>query len=165
MAKWIVDGPEPQKGQVASSGGIRNKKGGQIVTQYSNPQPYKEPEIKQQSKGNGNAFMQYVANLEIAKARRNGPKKQLFSAEFDFLEVMGKEIGRLLVSDIYKKTLNNQYTEKEFLGGGLDGSRRDSYEARFNIDGKFISIKFSPSEDLVNAIKRQYPDKVVSEEK
>ena len=104
-------------------------------------------------------------HLEIAKARRNGPKKQLFSAELDSLEVMGKKNGRLLVSDLYKKTLKNTYTQMDFYGGDPDGSRRDTYQARFNIDGKFISILFSPSEDLINVITRQYPDKVVSEEK
>lgn len=104
-------------------------------------------------------------HLEISKARRNGPKKQLFSAELDSLEVMGKETGRLLVSDLFKKTLKNTYTEMDFYGGDPDGSRRDTYQARFNIDGKFISILFSPSEDLINVITRQYPDKVFSEEK
>ena len=104
-------------------------------------------------------------HLEISKARRNGQKKQLFSVEFDSLEVMGMPTGRLLVSELYKKTLNNKYTEMEFVGGGLDGSRRESYTARFNVDGRFISIRFSPSEELFNVIKRQYPDKVVSNEK
>ncbi len=104
-------------------------------------------------------------HLEISKARRNGPKKQLFSVEFDSLEVMGIPSGRLLVSDLYKKTQNNKYTEMEFVGSGLDGSRRESYAARFNVDGRFISIRFSPSEELFDAIKRQYPERIVCKEK
>ena len=104
-------------------------------------------------------------HLEISKARRNGRGKLLFSAEFDNLEVMGIPSGRLLVSDLYKKTQNNKYTEMEFVGSGLDGSRRDSYEARFHIDEKYISIRFSPSEELFNAIKRQYPERIVCKEK
>jgi hypothetical protein len=104
-------------------------------------------------------------HLEISKARRNGPKKQLFSVEFDNLEVMGISSGRLLVSDLYKKTQNNKYTEMEFVGSGLDGSRRESCVARFNVEGRFISIRFSPSEELFDAIKRQYPERIVCKEK
>ena len=104
-------------------------------------------------------------HLEISKARRNGQKKHLFSVEFDSLEVMGMPTGRLLVSELYKKTLNNKYTEMEFVGGGADGSRRESYVARFNVEGRFISIRFSPSEELFNAIKRQYPERIVCKEK
>ena len=78
---------------------------------------------------------------------------------------MGIPSGRLLVSDLYKKTQNNKYTKMEFVGSNLDGSRRDSYEARFHIDEKYISIRFSPSEELFNAIKRQYPERIVCKEK
>ena len=41
MAKYIVEAPEPKKGQKASSGGIREK--GRLATQFKNPVPYKEP--------------------------------------------------------------------------------------------------------------------------
>ena len=40
MAKYIVEAPEPKKGQKVSSGGIREN--GKLVSQFKNPVPYKE---------------------------------------------------------------------------------------------------------------------------
>ena len=40
MAKYIVEAPEPKKGQKVSSGGIREN--GKIASQFKNPVPYKE---------------------------------------------------------------------------------------------------------------------------
>ena len=39
MAKYIVEAPEPKKGQEVSSGGIREN--GKLATQFKNPVPYK----------------------------------------------------------------------------------------------------------------------------
>ena len=39
MAKYIVEAPEPKKGQKVSSGGIREN--GKLATQFKNPVPYK----------------------------------------------------------------------------------------------------------------------------
>lgn len=41
MAKYIVEAPEPKKGQKVSSGGIREN--GKLASQFKNPVPYKEP--------------------------------------------------------------------------------------------------------------------------
>ena len=43
MAKYIVEAPEPKKGQKVSSGGIREN--GKLATQFKNPVPYKEPTL------------------------------------------------------------------------------------------------------------------------
>lgn len=40
--KYIVEAPEPMKGQTASSGGIRGKNG-KLTAQYKNPVPYQKP--------------------------------------------------------------------------------------------------------------------------
>ena len=40
MAKYIVEAPEPKKGQKVSSGGIREN--GNLASQFKNPVPYKE---------------------------------------------------------------------------------------------------------------------------
>jgi len=40
MAKYIVEAPEPKKGQKASSGGIREN--GKLASQFKNPVPYEE---------------------------------------------------------------------------------------------------------------------------
>ena len=40
MAKYIVEAPEPKKGQKVSSGGIREN--GKLASQFKNPVPYKE---------------------------------------------------------------------------------------------------------------------------
>ena len=41
MAKYIVEAPEPKKGQKVSSGGIRES--GKLASQFKNPIPYNEP--------------------------------------------------------------------------------------------------------------------------
>ena len=43
MAKYIVEAPEPKKGQKVSSGGIREN--GKLASQFKNPVPYKEPTL------------------------------------------------------------------------------------------------------------------------
>ena len=43
IAKYIVEAPEPKKGQKVSSGGIREN--GKLATQFKNPVPYKEPAL------------------------------------------------------------------------------------------------------------------------
>ena len=40
LAKYIVEAPEPKKGQKVSSGGIREN--GKLASQFKNPVPYKE---------------------------------------------------------------------------------------------------------------------------
>ena len=40
IAKYIVEAPEPKKGQKVSSGGIREN--GKLASQFKNPVPYKE---------------------------------------------------------------------------------------------------------------------------
>ncbi len=42
MKRYIVEAKEPQNGERASSGGIRSDRG-RIVSQYTNPIPYREP--------------------------------------------------------------------------------------------------------------------------
>lgn len=42
IRKYIVEAPEPAKGQTASSGGIRSENG-KLAAQYKNPVPYQEP--------------------------------------------------------------------------------------------------------------------------
>ena len=42
MKKYIVEVEDPKKGERASSGGIRGN-GGRLVSQYTNPVPYREP--------------------------------------------------------------------------------------------------------------------------
>lgn len=42
MKKYIVEAEDPKKGERASSGGIRGN-GGRLVSQYTNPVPYREP--------------------------------------------------------------------------------------------------------------------------
>jgi len=43
MRKYIVEAPEPKKGQKASSGGIREN--GKLAAQFKNPVPYDEPTL------------------------------------------------------------------------------------------------------------------------
>ncbi len=67
MTKYIVEAPEPKKGQKVSSGGIREN--GKLATQFKNPVPYKEPTLP-------STVVSQKANTEFVrkehvKARRN----------------------------------------------------------------------------------------------
>ena len=75
MAKYIVEAPEPKKGQEVSSGGIREN--GKLATQFKNPVPYKEPTLPP-------AVVTQKLNTELirkeqAKARRNEAGMYLLS--------------------------------------------------------------------------------------
>ena len=103
-------------------------------------------------------------HLEIAKVRKNGQKKLLFSAECESLEVMGSYLyksKKYIGSELYKKTVANNYTEMSFCGEPLDGNERNWWEARFNIMGKYVLIHFNPSDEFVKTMKSQFPDKVI----
>ncbi|MBR4342797.1 MAG: hypothetical protein IKP88_08835 [Lachnospiraceae bacterium] len=75
MAKYIVEAPEPKKGQKLSSGGIREN--GKLATQFKNPVPYKEPTLPP-------AVVTQKPNTELirkeqARARRNETGMYLLS--------------------------------------------------------------------------------------
>ena len=114
-----------------------------------------------------NATYNYTYNngiFEIAKVRKNGQRKLKFSAECEWLEFMGT--SRALVKNgKWDSKKIQDYTKMEFYGEGLDGNRRETYEAFFNIEGKNVRVQFSPSEEFVKAINSQYPAKVIFENK
>lgn len=47
MRTYLVDAPEPQEGQIASTGGIRSQKSGEMAVQYRNPRLYIEGNLYQ----------------------------------------------------------------------------------------------------------------------
>ena len=80
MKKFIVEAPEPKKGQTASSGGIREN--GKIAAQYKNPEPYEEPTFPTK-------VTSYACNMnwirrEQAKARRNDFQMYLLGIIWQF---------------------------------------------------------------------------------
>lgn len=75
MAKYIVEAPEPKRGQKVSSGGIREN--GRLASQFKNPVPYKEPTLPPTvvvPKPN----IDFIRK-EQARARRNEVKMYLLS--------------------------------------------------------------------------------------
>lgn len=86
MAKYIVEAPEPKKGQKVSSGGIR--KNGKLASQFKNPVPYKEPTLPP-------TVITQRSNIEPvrkeqARARRN-------EAEIYLLSLVWQEFGEPLL--------------------------------------------------------------------
>lgn len=92
MAKYIVEAPEPKKGQKASSGGIREN--GKLASQFKNPVPYKEPTLPP-------AVVVQESNTELvlkeqARARRNEVGMYL-------LDIFWQEFGEpILRSGLHK---------------------------------------------------------------
>ena len=81
MAKYIVEAPEPKKGQKVSSGGIREN--GKLATQFKNPVPYKELMLPP-------AIITQKLNAELARkeqlrARRNKAGMYLLSTAWQEL--------------------------------------------------------------------------------
>ena len=100
MAKYIVEAPEPKKGQKVSSGGIREN--GKLATQFKNPVPYKEPTMPP-------AVMAQKPNTELirreqARARRN-------EAGMYLLSLAWQEFGEPLLRSGLRK-LGNSIIDK-----------------------------------------------------
>jgi len=106
MAKYIVEAPEPKKGQKVSSGGIREN--GKLATQFKNPLPYKEPTMSP-------AVMAQKPNAELirreqARARRN-------EAGMYLLSLAWQEFGEPLLRSGLRK-----------LGNSIIAKIEDSYD-------------------------------------
>ena len=105
MAKYIVEAPEPKKGQKVSSGGIREK--GRLASQFKNPVPYKEPMLPPASvvqKPHSE-----LVRKEQARARRNEVGKYLFSIAWEeigepLLRSGIHRLGRTVISKIEAQT-------------------------------------------------------------
>ena len=100
MAKYIVEAPEPKKGQKLSSGGIREN--GKLATQFKNPVPYKEPTLPP-------AVVTQKPNTELirkeqARARRN-------EAGMYLLSLAWQEFGEPLLRSGLRK-LGNSIIDK-----------------------------------------------------
>ncbi len=100
MAKYIVEAPEPKKGQKVSSGGIREN--GKLATQFKNPVPYKEPTLPP-------AVTTQKPNAELirreqARARRN-------EASMYLLSLAWQEFGEPLLRSGLRK-LGNSIIDK-----------------------------------------------------
>ncbi|MCR5105569.1 MAG: hypothetical protein K6B68_14135 [Eubacterium sp.] len=95
-------------------------------------------------------------HLEIAKVRKNGKRKIMFSADCESMEIMG-----IYNSDeVWQATKNMKYkTLMSFVGDEL-GVNKNIWTAYFNIEGNRTKIIFWPSEELIKAMKKQYPTKV-----
>ena len=100
MAKYIVEAPEPKKGQKVSSGGIREN--GKLATQFKNPVPYKEPTLPP-------VVVTQKPNTELirkeqARARRN-------EAGMYLLSLAWQEFGEPLLRSGLRK-LGNSIIDK-----------------------------------------------------
>ena len=100
MAKYIVEAPEPKKGQKVSSGGIREN--GKLATQFNNPVPYKEPTLPP-TVVNRRANTELVRK-EQARARRN-------EAGMYLLSLAWQEFGEPLLRSGLRK-LGNSIIDK-----------------------------------------------------
>ena len=100
MAKYIVEAPEPKKGQKVSSGGIREN--GKLASQFKNPVPYKEqtlpPNVVTQKAGSE------LVRKEQARARRN-------EAGMYLLSLAWQEFGEPLLRSGLRK-LGNSIIDK-----------------------------------------------------
>ncbi len=94
--------------------------------------------------------------LEIAKLRKNGRKKLMFSAECESLEDMGK----YTMDDTWWVPAGLEYKTTMSFAGSEVGVSKDIWVAFFNDNGKRTKIVFKPSEELVKVMKKQYPSKV-----
>ena len=91
--------------------------------------------------------------LDIAKVRNNSKRKLLFSAECEALELMAKADS----DEISQLENGRSYKELKVFVGEED---RTLYAALFNVEGRQTKILFEPCEDMLKAMKKQYPTKV-----
>ena len=100
MAKYIVEAPEPKKGQKASSGGIREN--GKLASQFKNPVLYQEPTLPP-SVVTQKASTELIRK-EQAKTRRNEVGMYL-------LGLAWQEFGEPLLRSGFRK-LGNKIIDK-----------------------------------------------------
>ena len=94
MAKYIVEAPEPKKGQKVSSGGIREN--GKLVSQFKNPVPYKE-----QARARRNEAGMYLLGLawqEFGKPLLRSSLRKLGNTIINKIECPSKQPAPHIVS-------------------------------------------------------------------
>ena len=92
MAKYIVEAPEPKKGQKASSGGIREN--GRLTSHFKNPVLYQEPTLPP-------AVVTQKANYELFRKERARARRD--EAVIYLLDLAWKEfVDPLLRSSLRK---------------------------------------------------------------
>lgn len=130
MAKYIVEAPEPKKGQKVSSGGIREN--GKLASQFKNPVPYKEPTQPP-------AVVTQKPNTELvrkeqARARRN-------EAGMYLLGIAWQEFGEpLLRSGLHK--LGNIIISK------IEGPTTQTVQHISSPDPKIIDVEADEIETI-----------------
>ena len=100
MAKYIVEAPEPKKGQKVSSGGIREN--GKLTTQFKNPVPYKEPTLPP------TVVTQKTNNEVVRKDKTRACKNEV---ELYLLGLTWQEFGEPLLRSGLRK-LGNTFINK-----------------------------------------------------
>lgn len=92
MRKYIVEAPEPKKGQKASSGGIREN--GKLAAQFKNPVPYEEPALSPA------VINQYTNGEFVCKEQERSRRTEV---GMHILDIVWQEFGEpLLRSGIHK---------------------------------------------------------------
>lgn len=94
MAKYIVEAPEPKKGQKVSSGGIREN--GKLASQFKNPVPYKE-----QARARRNEAGMYLLGLawqEFGKPLLRSSLRKLGNTIINKIECPSKQPAPHIVS-------------------------------------------------------------------
>lgn len=100
MAKYIVEAPEPKKGQKVSSGGIREN--GKLATQFKNPVPYKEPTLPP-------AVVTQKPNTELIRKEKSRARRN--EAGMYLLSLAWQEFGEPLLRSGLRK-LGNSIIDK-----------------------------------------------------
>ncbi len=110
MRKYIVEAPEPKKGQKESSGGIREN--GKLISQFKNPVPYEEPTLPP-------AVTIQRSNAELirqdqARARRNEAGMYLLNLAWQefgepLLRSGLRKLGNTIINKIVSPT--NMHTQ------------------------------------------------------
>lgn len=133
MKKYIVEAPEPEKGQRASSGGIRE--GGRMASQFKNPVPYEEPVLPpivnpQPTKGEvirndqSSAFRDKVGMylLEIAWQELGEPilrseLRKVRNKVVNTIEASGHDVGRIFpeVIDVEEDRIKTTFEDKKVV--------------------------------------------------
>lgn len=108
IKKYIVEAPEPLQGQIASSGGIREK--GKLAHQFRNPQPYIEPPIyvKNSSPTNNLKFILEKNACDFAS-----------QCSKDILNILWYEYGKPFLiqktKKLYQKTIDSNSSNNKSI--------------------------------------------------
>ena len=132
MKKYLVEVEEPKKGQVVSTGGVRDN--GKMAAQFKNPIPYEEPSPAPVNKSTG--------IIPATNARGNYLKTRIREEAQGLAVDVGRDVAFMLWDDFGKPFLKAKLAQAVdwFLSSPKKNTDIESYDIPTRATGEIIDV-------------------------